>query len=476
MGAGEAHMGQALRSNAGFHIPESSAPSPGQTATFQTSRDQPMGLMGSMLTKAGLASGMQKSVGVANGLQKLYEEKLLPLERDCNFHYFHQPEIPAAYFSSRPLILTVGQYSTGKTTFIEHLLGGKYPTSQIGPEPTTDRFVAICHGDQPQIIPGNVLVSDTELPFQPLENFGNGFLSKLACAKMPHPVLESVSFIDTPGVLSGEKQRLRRGYDFEEVMAWFADHSAMIILFFDAHKLDVSDEFKRTICALAPAAQKVHVILNKADKVTTQQLLRVHGALMWSLGKVMDTPEVARVYMGSFWDEAWHYDELQTLFEKEQDDLYQQIEQLPRSSTMNKINDLSKRARLCRAHALLLDYLFSQMPGKMALWGHSDKQQELIAELGRVYNEVSRAYKVPVGDFPDVNWMREKLMGIDFTKLQGLDQKKKKAVEYLLTKGIPDLLLQVPAEHRAAEAASAAFVLQRGAAGSSREASFQGSP
>jgi EH domain-containing protein 1 len=380
---------------------------------------------------------------IAEGLLRLYMEKLLNLERESQFTFFHQPEIPPAYFSSRPMVLLMGAYSTGKTTFVQHLMGHQYPNAQIGPEPTTDRFVAVCHGPEAQIIPGNALVYDKSLPFTPLRAFGNSFLSRLECARIPNAVLEGVTFIDTPGVLSGEKQRLKRGYDFEEVMQWFADHSAMIILFFDAHKPDVSDELMRCTAVLAPYINKVHVVLNKADQITTQQLLRVNGALMWSLGKVLDTPEVTRVYVGSFWDEPLQNEELRSLFELEMDDLYRHIEQLPRSSSVQKINDLSKRARLVKSHALLLEHIRSQMP---TMWGHAERQQELINNLPGIVRQLSRSNQISTGDFPKLEVMREKLSQMNCSQIRPLDFQKIRLLDNLLSVGIPELLAMVPAE------------------------------
>lgn len=164
------------------------------------------------------------------------------------------------------------------------------------------------------------------------------------CVSLCLKLLEHITFVDTPGVLSGEKQRTQRAYDFTGVTSWFAAKCDLILLLFDPHKLDISDEFKRVISSLRGHDDKIRVVLNKADQVDTQQvrtrstfcfwfsdfktalslasicvwiflsycwwsilipffvlslqLMRVYGALMWSLGKVLNTPEVMRVYIG----------------------------------------------------------------------------------------------------------------------------------------------------------------------------------
>lgn len=396
---------------------------------------------------------------------------------------------------------TTNNDSVGKTSFIKYLAGRDFPGSRVGPEPTTDRFTAVLWGPNDKIIPGAALCSQADRPFTGLGPYGNNFLSRMEGVELDSPILRNVTLVDTPGILSGQKQR-SRNYDYEQVMKWFGERAdvrragpggvgprpkeinvadcvpiedsqrsqrsffccssssfrrfnvpptafppsstgwpvsvQLVIVMFDAHKLDISDELKRVMELFIPHLDKMRIVLNKADSISTQQLMRVYGALMWSLGKVMNTPEVSRVYMGSFWDAPLQNAEQADLLQREEMDLLQDIMNLPQQAVMRRINELVKRARSVKVHAYIIHYLRKQLP---YTWGKREKQRRLIDRLDAEFAAAARRYGLPKGDFPPLEPFRRALLEIkDLSEFPKLDKKLVREMDKVFSVEIPDLL------------------------------------
>jgi len=381
---------------------------------------------------------------VTDGLKQIYKQKLKPMEEAYKFGEFYSPLLTDGDFDAKPMVLLLGQYSVGKTSFIRYLLGRDFPGQHIGPEPTTDRFIAVMHGKEDKQTPGNALAVSPNMPFRGLEMFGNGFLSKFQGAQLDSPLLQHVTLIDTPGILSGEKQRIGRSYDFTTVIEWFAARADVILLLFDAHKLDISDEFRNAIEALKGHDDKIRVVLNKADRVDAQALLRVYGALMWSLGKVIKTPECVRVYIGSFWDQPLQCNQWsKELLEAEMRGLLTDLKNVPKNAAVRKVNELVKRVRLAKAHAHIIGHLKKEMP---SMWGKDKAQRKLLETLEDHFLKIHRTYSLPVGDFPDVNKFRQTMDAHDLSKFPKLDQKAISQMEEVLTSDIPRLMAMFPQE------------------------------
>lgn len=279
------------------------------------------------------------------------------------------------------------------------------------------------------------------MPFRGLERFGVSFLNRFEGAQLNNKVLENITFIDTPGVLSGEKQRLNRGYNFCEVCEWFAKRSDLILLLFDSYKLDISDEFKSSILALKGNEDKIRCILNKADQVDSQKLMRIYGALMWSLGKIIQSPEVLRVYISSFWIKPYANTENRALFDKEKSDLFEDLRDLPKYSIIRKINELVKRVRLAKVHAYIISHLKDQMP---MIMGQSKKQEKLISNLGETFRILLKKYNLSIGDFPDIEEYKSKLSEFQFSKFNSLKMKLINDAETALGIDIPKLMAKLP--------------------------------
>jgi GTPase SAR1 family protein len=376
----------------------------------------------------------------------MYLTKVLPCETMFKFPDFHSPSITQTDFDAKPMVLLMGQYSTGKTSFIRFLLERDFPGANIGPEPTTDRFTAIMHGPE-RVVPGNAVAASADMPFTALGKFGMAFLNRFESSHCTAPILEKITFIDTPGILSGEKQRVNRGYNFTDVAKWFAERCDRILLLFDANKLDISDEFKEAILVLKGHDDKIRCILNKADGIPHQALIRVYGALMWSLGKVVQTPEVMRVYMGSFWDQPLKNKELEKLFAAESGDLLADLRSLPRNATVRKLNELIKRARMLKVHVHLIDHLTKQFT---FLGSTSKTVAKFHADITPYFTAVQSQTNLPRGDFPKPDAFVEvlKRFGEKIKDFPNLESKKNAQLLADLDSGInvdvPALMKQLP--------------------------------
>ncbi|OMH81055.1 EH domain-containing protein 1 [Zancudomyces culisetae] len=378
-------------------------------------------------------------------LQDVYFKKIAPLEKAYSFEGFHSEPLTPKDIEAAPMVLLIGQYSTGKTTFIEYILGEEYPGSYIGIEPTTDKFTAVMSGASSKIIPGHAAAVSGDLPFTGLQKFGTKFLSRFQVSHMNKSVLQNITIIDSPGILSGAKQ-MDRGYDFTKAVQWFAERADLILILFDGYKLDISDEFRVVITSLRGLEDKTRIVLNKCDQIDQQQLMRVYGALMWSLGKIVATPEVIRVYLGSFWPSSKpplkiKFGDSTDLLKKEQNDLMDCLRQIPKNAAIRRVNDMVKRTRQAKVHAYIISHLKNEMP---AVFGKTKKAQKLLNNLKEEFVKIQQLNGLSPGDFPNPLVFREILENYDISKFKKLDKRLLSNVEAALSKDFPRLMQNFP--------------------------------
>eukprot|EP01001_Neometanema_parovale_P003905 NODE_1526_length_1697_cov_70.866582_g1448_i0.p1 GENE.NODE_1526_length_1697_cov_70.866582_g1448_i0~~NODE_1526_length_1697_cov_70.866582_g1448_i0.p1 ORF type:complete len:456 (+),score=95.77 NODE_1526_length_1697_cov_70.866582_g1448_i0:119-1486(+) len=364
---------------------------------------------------------------VMTEIRHIYHTAVQPIELKYNFEFFRPVWFSEKLKIKTPLVLFVGPYSSGKTSFINYLLGKDY--LKTGSEPTTTKFTVLMHThegepDTLNEVSGRVLVTKLDQPYRGLAKFGNAFIEAFEGYELNHDLLKRVTLVDTPGVL--ESGVSTRAYDYIEAMQWFVDRADLIITLFDPNKLDAGPELKSLFNLFKNGnVNKVRVCLNKVDTVDPpQSLVRVHGTLLWSIANLLSQPEPPRIYLGSFWNRPPKNPMFADMYQIDFKEVMADFNAIsPFSVLGERITMVNRRAKEVYVHAYVVSTVRDKLPPRFIL------TKATTAKTGRdmlpgLYEELAEKHQWSVIDFPKPNEWEPYFQKGDFDKYPPMEDLK----------------------------------------------------
>ncbi|GMI40916.1 hypothetical protein TrCOL_g5614 [Triparma columacea] len=213
--------------------------------------------------------------------------------------------------TSLPFVFLVGNHSSGKSTFINHVLGRSIQTAGVAP--TDDCFTIVTPGVKDVDQDGPAVIGDPDMGFGALRAFGPTLVHHTRLKVRSDTKTSGFMMVDSPGMIDSpvtpdslwstsppppSSTAMDRGYDFEGVVRWFATRADVILLFFDPDKPGTTGEtLSILVNSLGGMDHKLYIVLNKADKFRKiHDFARAYGSLCWNLSKVIGRKDLPRIY------------------------------------------------------------------------------------------------------------------------------------------------------------------------------------
>jgi GTP-binding protein EngB required for normal cell division len=288
----------------------------------------------------------------ADMIREYYKDPLDPLAKQ--FMFRRPPTV--GELRRPPQVLMLGNHSSGKSTFVNHLLGVE--VQKTGVAPTDDNFTIITYGPHETDRDGPAVVSNPDLPYEGLRHFGDQLVSHIRLKLQPADLLRTVTLVDSPGMIDAAKEENGRGFDFPGVVRWFAERSDLVMIFFDPDKPGTTGEtlqvFKESLNGID---HKLLIVLNKMDQCQNlHDFARAYGALCWNLGKVIPRKDLPMIYNTFVPLEGKPRSDLpMDDFEKARGDLIEELRRAPTRRMDNQITQMQAFAERLRLHAFVID-------------------------------------------------------------------------------------------------------------------------
>lgn len=288
----------------------------------------------------------------ADMIREYYSDPLDPLAKQ--FMFRRPPTV--GELRRPPQVLMLGNHSSGKSTFVNHLLGVE--VQKTGVAPTDDNFTIITYGPHETDRDGPAVVSNPDLPYEGLRHFGDQLVSHIRLKLQPADLLRTVTLVDSPGMIDAAKEENGRGFDFPGVVRWFAERSDLVMIFFDPDKPGTTGETLQVFQeSLNGIDHKLLIVLNKMDQCQNlHDFARAYGALCWNLGKVIPRKDLPMIYNTFVPLEGTPRSELpMDDFEKARGDLIAELRRAPTRRMDNQITQMQAFAERLRLHSFVID-------------------------------------------------------------------------------------------------------------------------
>jgi len=289
---------------------------------------------------------------IAMAVRRIYRDAVDPL--DDRYAFERRPG--EGEISGPPMVLLLGNHSSGKSTFINHVLGAKI--QKTGLAPTDDAFTVLAFGGQEEEREGQAVAANPSLPYGGLRSFGPELLSHFRLKLRPIPLLRDVTLVDSPGMIDAATEGSGRGYDFAGVVRWFAERADVVLVFFDPEKPGTTGETLQVFTqSLQGIDHKLLIVMNKMDRFESlQDFARAYGALCWNLGKVIPRKDLPHIYTTFVPVDGVPAPTLPAKdFEEAREELVREIKRAPARRVDNLVTQLEDHARRLLVHARVID-------------------------------------------------------------------------------------------------------------------------
>ncbi|XP_063548895.1 sarcalumenin [Cydia strobilella] len=346
---------------------------------------------------------------VLRDIKRLYENSIKPLEtlykyRDLSNRHFGDPEI-----FSKPLVLFMGPWSGGKSSILNYLTGLEFTewSLRTGAEPSPAYFNILMHGKDPEVLDGTQLAADWT--FSGLQKFGQGLEERLRGLRHPSKILEKVNIVEIPGILEVRKQ-VSRVFPFNDACQWFIDRADIIFLVYDPSKLDVGPETEAILDQLKGRESQTRIVLNKADTVKPEELMRVQSALIWNISPLMSSAQPPVMYTVSLWSMPFEAGAPVRLLQAQERELLRDLRQAIDKRVENKISSARRFAVRVRNHAKMVDCYLTTYYNHKTIFGNKKLIADAIIENPQnyhIYEGLSTLTNISRYDLPDPETYRD---------------------------------------------------------------------